>query len=248
MTRRVLYLGDGTLATSARYLAGVLRHYRIPFDHVPTGRRFMGKALRRPYTLFILSDYPSRHLPRPLQREIVRRVREGAGLLMIGGWSSFTGLDGYYRGTPIGEILPVVLSKTDDRVNAEGGALMYLRRRHPFLKGLSFRSAPVIAGFNRLTAKVSSQVILEARKILPRYPKIALEKKRYPLLIFSSYGKGRVAALATDVAPHWVGSFVDWGKRRMRVKVSREIEIEVGESYLKFLGQLIKCLQRPPFS
>ena len=53
MNRRVLYLGDGTLSTSARYLAGVLTYHRIPFDHVPTGRRCTGGALRRDYTLFI---------------------------------------------------------------------------------------------------------------------------------------------------------------------------------------------------
>ena len=239
---RVLYLGDGTLSTSARYLAGALRHYRIPFDHVPTHRRFTGKTLRRKYTLFILSDYPSRNLPRSLQRDIVRKVKGGTGLLMIGGWSSFTGVDGRYRGTPIGTILPVTLSKKDDRVNTEGGAIIYPKRHPLFLKGLSFRRAPVIAGFNRLTAKASASVLLEARKILPRYPKISLEKKRYPLLVFSRHGRGKVAALATDVAPHWVGSFVDWGKRRVIVKVTKGIQIEVGEGYLKFLGRLAKVL------
>ena len=242
MSRRVLYLGDGTLATSARYLAGVLTYYKIPFDHVPTHRRFTGKTLRRRYSLFILSDYPSRNFSRPIQKEIVEKVKEGAGLLMIGGWSSFTGVDGHYRGTPIGHILPVILSKRDDRVNTEGGALIYPKRHHPVLKTLSFRSAPVIAGFNRLAAKPSSQVILETRKILPRYPKISLEKKKYPFLVFSRYEKGKVAVLATDVAPHWVGSFVDWGKKRTKVKLSKGNQIEVGENYLRFLGQLVRFL------
>lgn len=242
MIRRVLYLGDGTLTGSARYLAGVMVHYKIPFDHVPTSRRFTGKSLRHRYALFILSDYPSRNLPNAIQREIVKRVQEGAGLLMIGGWSSFTGVDGSYRGSPIGRILPVTLSQKDDRMNLTGGAIVYPKKRHPALKGLSFRSGPVISGLNRVKAKPSSEVVLEARKILPRYPKIALEKKRYPLLVFSRYGKGRVAALTTDVAPHWVGSFVDWGRGRLHVRLSKGIEIEVGESYLRFLGQLVKGL------
>ena len=248
MGRRVLYFGDGTLATSARYLAGVLVHYRIPFDHIPTHRRFTGKALRRRYSLFILSDYPARNLSRSLQKELVENVKRGAGLLMIGGWSSFTGLDGCYHHTPVGDILPVILSGRDDRMNTEGGAVVYPKKRHPVLSGLSFRNAPVIAGFNRLNAKSSSQLILEARKILPRYPRIALEKKRYPFLVFSRYGKGKVAALATDVAPHWVGSFVDWGKKRVKVRVSRRIPVEMGERYLQFLGQLVKTLQDSPSS
>lgn len=243
MRGRVLYLGDGTLSTSARYLAGVLTHDHIPFDHVPTHRRFTGAALRRPYTLFILSDYPSRNLPKAVQKEIVQKVKEGRGLLMIGGWSSFTGVDGDYWGTPIGKILPVVLSRRDDRMNMAGGAVVYSKRRHPLLKGLSFRRSPVIAGFNRLTSKVSSEVILQTRKIVPSYPKIALEKKSYPLLVLSRYGKGKVAALATDVAPHWVGSWVDWGKGRVKVKVLKGVKIEVGESYVRFLGHLVRFLQ-----
>ncbi|MFH1858347.1 MAG: glutamine amidotransferase [Candidatus Omnitrophota bacterium] len=243
MHPRVLYLGDGTLATAARYLAGVMTHFRIPFDHVPTERRFTGKRLRRTYTLFILSDYPARHLPKPIQQEMVRRVEEGAALLMIGGWSSFTGLDGHYRGTPIGRILPVTLSRKDDRVNTAGGAVLFPKKRHPVLKGLSFRTAPVIAGFNRVTAKGSSEVVLEARKILARGTNVALEKRHYPLLVFSRYGKGKVAALATDVAPHWVGSWVDWGRRRILVKISRNHRIEVGEYYLRLLGSLLQTLQ-----
>ena len=243
--RRILYLGDGTLSTSARYLAGILKYYRIPFDHVPTDRRFTGKTLRRRYTLFIISDYPSRHLPNRLQKEMARKVREGSGLLMIGGWSTFTGVDGRYRGTPIGKLLPVTLSRNDDRVNAQGGALVFPKKDHTVLKGLSFRTTPVIAGFNRLTAKVSSGVVLEARPILARYGKIALDRKRYPLLVVSRYGKGKVAAFATDVAPHWVGSLVDWGKRRVKIRLSKTIQIEIGESYLRFLGQLVKFLQQP---
>lgn len=242
MTGRVLYFGDGTLAGSARYLAGVMKHYRIPFDHVPTRRRFSGRSLRRRHRLFILSDYPSRNLSLSLQKELVQKVREGAALLMIGGWSSFTGADGHYRETPIGKILPVTLLKGDDRRNTEGGAVVYPRRRHPLLKGLSFQTAPVIAGFNHLVPKPSAQVILEARKMLPHYPKVSLEKKSYPLLVFSNYGKGKVAALATDVAPHWVGSLVDWGKRRIHIHISKGIDIEVGEKYLQFLGKLIRFL------
>jgi len=241
--KRVLYFGDGTLSTSARYLAGVLTYFRTPFDHVPTARRFTGGALRRGYTLFILSDYPSKNISRAIQREIAQKVKEGAGLLMIGGWSSFRGVDGHYRGTPIGRVLPVAISRQDDRVNARGGALVYSKKRSPFLKGISFRESPVISGFNRVSPKSSSRVLLFARKIIPRYPKVSLEKREYPFLIMGAYGRGKVAALTTDVAPHWVGSFLDWGRRRVRIKVSKGIQIEVGERYLRFLGRLVKVLQ-----
>ncbi len=242
MKRRVLYLGDGTLRGAARYLAGVLSHYRIPFDHIPTDRPLSGKKLRRGYGLFILSDYPSRNLSFLFQRQIVREVAEGAALLMIGGWSSFEGLDGCYKGTPIGNILPVVLSAKDDRLNSEGGVIVYPKGGVPFLKGISFRRSPVIAGLNRLSAKREAEVFLWAREIVPQYPRMSLGRKEYPLLVVGTYRGGKVAALATDVAPHWVGSFVDWGKTRVSLRVKRGVEAEVGDKYLRLLGNLIKTL------
>ena len=44
------------------------------------------------------------------------------------------------------------------------------------------------------------------------------------------HGYGRTAALATDVAPHWVGGLVDWGDQRITQKVTED-SIEVGNWY-----------------
>jgi uncharacterized membrane protein len=60
-----------------------------------------------------------------------------------------------------------------------------------------------------------------------------------PLLVIGQYGKGRTAALATDVAPHWVGGLVDWGSQRVTQKLSDNSEIEVGEHYARFFAQLV---------
>lgn len=64
-----------------------------------------------------------------------------------------------------------------------------------------------------------------------------------PLLVVGRYGEGRTAAFASDVAPHWVGGFVDWGRNRISQKVG-EGEIEVGESYAQFFRNLLKWLQK----
>ncbi|MDR0337845.1 MAG: glutamine amidotransferase, partial [Planctomycetaceae bacterium] len=61
----------------------------------------------------------------------------------------------------------------------------------------------------------------------------------FPLLVVGQYGKGRTAALATDVAPHWVGGWVDWGKKRITQKLHNGNSIEVGENYVQFLTQLL---------
>ncbi|MDR2439943.1 MAG: glutamine amidotransferase [Planctomycetaceae bacterium] len=61
----------------------------------------------------------------------------------------------------------------------------------------------------------------------------------FPLLVVGQYGKGKTAALATDAAPHWVGGWVDWGKKRISQKLNNGNFIEVGENYVQFFSQLI---------
>jgi hypothetical protein len=44
--------------------------------------------------------------------------------------------------------------------------------------------------------------------------------------------------LATDVAPHWVGGFVDWGDQRVAQAVAND-GIEVGNWYARFFRNLL---------
>ena len=48
-------------------------------------------------------------------------------------------------------------------------------------------------------------------------------------------------ALATDVAPHWVGGFVDWGKERVVADVGDDF-IDVGNWYARFFRQLLQVV------
>ena len=59
-----------------------------------------------------------------------------------------------------------------------------------------------------------------------------------PLLVVGRHGAGRTAALATDVAPHWVGGFVDWGDQRVKQDVGGGA-IEVGNWYARFFCNLV---------
>jgi hypothetical protein len=60
-----------------------------------------------------------------------------------------------------------------------------------------------------------------------------------PLLVVGRWGRGRVAALATDVAPHWVGGLVDWGAGRVAAQAPGAEAVEVGDLYARFVCQLM---------
>ena len=59
-----------------------------------------------------------------------------------------------------------------------------------------------------------------------------------PLLVVGECGRGRTAALATDVAPHWVGGLVDWGDGRVVQEVNAGA-IDVGNLYARFFRNLL---------
>lgn len=61
----------------------------------------------RKFDVFLIGDLDSSFLRPEVQERILRRVREGAGLLMIGGYHALG--PGGYAGTPLGEALPVRL-------------------------------------------------------------------------------------------------------------------------------------------
>ena len=61
----------------------------------------------------------------------------------------------------------------------------------------------------------------------------------YPVLVVGSAGQGRTAAFASDVAPHWVGGFVDWGETRVAAQAPGGPAIEVGVAYSQFWKQLL---------
>jgi len=57
-------------------------------------------------------------------------------------------------------------------------------------------------------------------------------------LVVGEFGRGRTAALATDVAPHWCGGLVDWGDRRLVRQVGGG-RIEVGNWYAELFRNLL---------
>lgn len=136
----------------------------------------------------------------PNRLELIREyVNQGGAFLMIGGYLTFSGIDGKakYHGTAVEECLPVILKETDDRREIpQGGRPAVIKRDHEIFDGIE-GDFPEILGYNQFKAKENTEVLM---KIFDD-----------PFLVVGSYGKGKTAAFATDCSPHWAPpEFVDW--------------------------------------
>lgn len=241
----ILYLGDTSLTTAAAYLAGVMHHAGLAFRYHPSDQPTTAADIPDDLHLVVLSDYMARMLEPAAHERIVQRVEVGMGLLMLGGWESFGGLGGDWAGTPVGDILPVHITAGDDRVNCPQPAMVRPVCDHPIVAGLPWHEPPVIGGFNQFRAKEQGTVVLEVERYRVRaegagQPLVFEVRDRQPLLVVGEHGRGRVAALATDVAPHWVGGMVDWGDNRVTARAEGSIDIEVGSAYAKLFEQLLR--------
>ncbi|MET7765659.1 glutamine amidotransferase [Streptomyces sp. NPDC005393] len=126
-------------------------------------------------------------------------VQRGGGLVMIGGYLSFTGIDGKgrYGMSPLAEPLPVTMLPYDDRVErSEGVEVEVCEPDHPVLGGTP-SDWPHLLGYNKLMAKPDATVVARVGED--------------PMLVVGEYGQGRTAAFASDLAPHWAPpEFLDW--------------------------------------
>jgi uncharacterized membrane protein len=147
----------------------------------------LSKSIRHPNRLKLIRDY----------------VAQGGGLVMIGGWMSFAGIDGRarYHGTAVAEALPVTCSIHDDRQEVPEGVVPEVRLpTHPVLDGVK-GPWPFFLGYNRVVPKPKAEVLLTIGDD--------------PLLAVCSYERGRSAAFMSDCAPHWAPpEFLNWAGYR----------------------------------
>ena len=259
MGKSILYLGDTTLKGAGSYLAGVMSHHNISFDYLPSDQKFDDALFNNKYQAVIISDYPAKNFSTEQINTIVEQVAAGMGLLMIGGWESFTGAKGEYTDTKLSRVLPVIMQSADDRVNCFAPCLVEKMKEHEIPGTLPFEEhPPSIGGFNRLKSKPDSNTILLARRFNASYVNgnftVTSLEDPAPLLVVSFYppgprpveaGKqGRVCAFATDVAPHWVGGLVDWGNSRVKAQGPGANPIEVGNWYAALLANMINWTAR----
>jgi uncharacterized membrane protein len=170
----------------------------------------------------------------PHHLESIREfVRGGGGFAMIGGPNLAN--EGRYHVSPIGEILPVRFAEKEDyrRDSKAGVRLSRAGVLHPITRLSSdltgddadrlhfWREMPPLDGFNLLEAKSSATVLLESSDGIP-----------WPILTVSSYGNGRVLALATDYSWKWYMGMVAKGKGN--------------HAYLRLVDRMVRWLTKDP--
>ena len=62
MPGKICYLGDDHLQGAAAYLAGILLHYGLAFDYVPSAESPPADFAATPYAAYVISDYPAARL------------------------------------------------------------------------------------------------------------------------------------------------------------------------------------------
>lgn len=160
------------------------------------------------YDALVLSDIGSNTLLLPPEvwlhsRTVPNRLKVirdyvagGGGLLMVGGYFTFQGIDGRarWRGTPVEAALPVTCHPYDDRVEIPEGCRPVIRMpEHPVFAGID-GDWPVLLGVNEVVPKPEAEV-------LARLPE---DQGGHPLLVLGLHGQGRTAAWTSDIGPHWL--------------------------------------------
>ena len=124
---------------------------------------------------------------------------KGGGLVMIGGYLTFQGIDakGQYAGSAVEDVLPVMISRHDDRVERPEGVVAHVGDpSHAITKGLP-GEWPALLGYNEVAAKPDAEVLVRVGGD--------------PLIAIGEFGKGRSAVFTSDCGPHWAPPpFVDW--------------------------------------
>jgi uncharacterized membrane protein len=168
----------------------------IPADTIQLHPAVFDRGERRPDRLRVLADY----------------ARQGGGVLMVGGYMSFSGIEGkaHYEATPLAQVLPVQMLGRDDRIETPEGVHPTVRTKHEVVRDLP-NEWPYFLGYNQVIAKDEATVVLAVGED--------------PFLVLGTAENGRTAAFTSDCSPHW-GSpeFLSW------------------PHYGRFWGQLIEWL------
>jgi uncharacterized membrane protein len=214
--------GSVTFHLGAEPLVNALKGSPFALTYMPAheaaeGFPFTAEDLAQ-YDAIILSDLGANTLvlpssvwlqgkPTPNRLKLIRDwVHRGGGLMMIGGYFSFQGIDGRarWRRTAVEDALPVTCHPYDDRIEVPEGFTPEILGDddHPILRGLG-RDWPLLLGANEVMVRGRTDV-----EVLARLP---ASEGGHPLLVTGHYGAGRSIAWTSDIGPHWVpDAFATW--------------------------------------
>lgn len=122
----------------------------------------------------------------------------GGGLVMIGEYMSFCGIDAKarYGSTSIQDVLPVQCLEFDDRSEHPEGIIPEVISQHPILSGID-GSWPALLGYNKTLPKDNCPVVAQIGGD--------------PFIAVGSFGRGSSVVFTSDCSPHWGShAFMSW--------------------------------------
>src|ERR1700732_1686912 len=194
------YHEGGTEMIAGLRAGGVELTYQpshIAMDSFPFSRKEIDA-----FDVVILSDigansllFPDRVAIRseswPNRLQLIRDfVNDGGGLLMVGGYLTFQGIQakGNYKGTPVEDVLPIELFPYDDRLECPQGVVpLIVDATHPTVAGLA--DWPHFLGYNRSKLRSDAHLVASIGDD--------------PLIAVRQVGSGRTAVFSSDCGPHW---------------------------------------------
>lgn len=126
--------------------------------------------------------------------------KAGKGLMMLGGWYSFTGENGKggWGRTFFRDVLPVKCLDFEDLVESTEGYYPEVTEEGKSVFGKAFKNIPPILGYNQTLPIPEGQVLINVKETGD------------PLVAVRKVGKGNVLAYTSDPAPHWALNLVYW--------------------------------------
>jgi uncharacterized membrane protein len=181
------------------------------------------------FDVFIIGDLDASYFKQQQQELIIQRVRNGAGLLMLGGYHALG--PGGYAGTPVGEALPVVIGGREiGQVNDSFLPLLTPDgARHPIFGNIAGffptrGGPPKEAGLPELDGCTRVQAARPGATVLAVHP---TEANQMPVLAVQPLDKGRTAAFCGDTTRKW-----QQGPRAL----------DQESPFLRFWGQTVRWL------
>ena len=162
------------------------------------------------YDVFILSDLPSDFLTDVQHGLLARHVEKGAGLIMLGGRSSFGA--GGWAGTAVARVLPVTISPRDGQAEPEGGVKFvpnsaavdsYLLQVGPTRQESAriWEALPPLTGINHLGVPKQSATVYG----------VTPGARPEPIMVGFDIGSGRALAFAGETWV-WYRSHLEEGR------------------------------------
>jgi uncharacterized membrane protein len=136
-------------------------------------------------------------------RLTIDAVRQGKGLMLLGGWYSFTGEQGKggWGRTLLRDVMPIECLDHEDLVEStEGYQPVATAAGKKAFAGLDLTDCPPLLGYNQVRLKPGREALL------------TIKETGDPLVVAAQEGRGTVLCYTSDPAPHWGCNLVFWNR------------------------------------